>query len=274
MATNPQGTMANGQVGQGYGGYNYNSQHAPGYTGQSPFGSQVQNWLWGQAQGGMPSGMQDVLNQSRNLTSTPFMQQLGITPGQVGQYAMNQITGKGADAEQAAMRGNMMGDVNRTFTDAYNKGRQQLAQSGERGSSFNAKANAEGLNQLAGARSGVEQNAQQYGDQLRQMMYGRGMGALQGLQGAEQGDWQKQLQGAQTALQSLNPQMQWGGMQQNIGQNLLGYDANQQGQGNQWNQQIWNALHNSNQGGGFAGFAGNLLGQATPYLMKAAMGGA
>lgn len=192
--------------------------------------------LMGQVQGGAPS---------------PFLDTLPYSANQIAGYGSNLITGKYVPQRVEGLREEMMGDVNRTFGDVYNRERQKISDTGMRKSSFHAKKLQEGKGQLAGARSGVTRSVRDYEDRLRREDMAKGFNVLGGLESGYRGD-----EAATSGF--LNQLMQLFGMDAGITggeagalETGIGGETTQQQMLNNWLMQLFQIEEGSDQGGGF-----------------------
>ena len=160
--------------------------------------------------GNEPGAIQDAINRVMRMQEPqPFMEQFyagtGLSGGQIGDYINKMFSGAGAARKAGEFEASGISDVNRIASQMFSRERQRSAATGKRGSSAEAALKARGGESLATARSGVRSQAASLEEQLRQAMFGRGMGALGAWEGAARGDWESSRQYGDLMLNATNP---------------------------------------------------------------------
>ena len=160
--------------------------------------------------GNEPGAIQDAINRVMRMQEPqPFMEQFyagtGLSGGQIGDYINKMFSGAGAARKAGEFEASGISDVNRIASQMFSRERQRSAATGKRGSSAEAALKARGGESLATARSGVRSQAASLEEQLRQAMFGRGMGALGAWEGATRGDQAAVNQYGELMLGATNP---------------------------------------------------------------------
>ena len=228
-------------------------------------------WLY-DAMAGNAGNVQDIINgiigTKPNAMLPAIMQKLGVNGKQLGQWFMNNISGKGASERAGLWKDTQMGNLNRFATRQGELLQQGTAEGGGAGSSSAARQLTEGKFQLLNARNDVTAGAMAYEDQLKKSQFDKAMAGLGTVESLGRGD-------AAQALQYGGLLTGAGNLQLGLGQQTLdvgGVQINQSMIENAWNQYLYSEF--KSKGGSFMEFLGEFIKAGATYGAAALGAGA
>ena len=136
-----------------------------------------------------------------------FLGATGLEESAISKYIANLLGGRGVEERGTAYGQNLLKDVNRTYGGMYDTLRGQMATTGGRHSSAEAKLLSEGIHSYQGSRLDADQQRLAYEDALRREMFGQGQGLMGMMTGMKQGDIGNTLSWLSTLSQGYGIEM-------------------------------------------------------------------